>query len=207
MGGFGQWQLKDGVWISKNDHNTQARPTSHLDELSQGKAPNWIVRSGTTEKRKLDNLRKFDKPSEHQIKQLEKEDEEAARKRLDVTPVVHETKRDLESGKIRVHPGVLRNLNKKYYEKVVPFTSVEEGGITHIIPQQDEPITTTKSPEELYSELKKKFESQQEEKVIASIGRSEPGGMAPPIEEKDLIEGSIQSVKVNRAKFRGRTIT
>ena len=204
--GFGQWELKDGVWVSKNSHTTQAQPTDRSKSLLQGKAPFGLVRTGTTEQRKLDNLRRYDKPSEDQIKKLQREDEEETRKRLDVAPVVGEAKKDLESGKIRIHPGVLHNLNKKHYDKVVPFSSVQDGEITHIVPQDktEQPEIKGKSPEELYAEMKKQFPT--EERVTASIGMSQPGNLAPMVEERDLVEGAMQTVKGNRAKFRGRTI-
>jgi ribosomal protein L9 len=203
-----KWELKDGEWIARDKHNTQEQPTDRSKDILEGNAPNYFIKTGTTEQRKKDNLRRFDKPSERQIRQLEKEDEEEVRKRTDITPVVHETKKDLESGKIRIHPGVLHNLNKKYYEKVNPHSSVtDEHGVTHILPQNVAASITqgAKSPEDLYEEMKKSFN--EEHKVTASLGQTMPGNLTPQIEEKDLIEGAMQSVKVNRGKFRGRTIT
>lgn len=173
-----KWRLVGGI-LTPMDTAAQDSPLPESKTegiLETGQAPGYVVKHGEW---KRDLLRRFDKPSDSQIKGYEKEDEEEKRKRTDITPVVKEAKKDLETGKIQIHPGVLHGLNNKGYDKVVPFTSeVDERGVTHVVP----------------------------EKVKVEMGKTMEGTAPPMIEEKDLIEGSLQAVKVNRAKFRGRTI-
>ena len=202
---FGKWKLIDGVWVSTSQHSTQSAPQSR--GITPGQAPGYRILHGIAQ-RKKDNLRKYDKPSEEQIAKLMQEDEAAIKAQNDVTPVVKETKQDIASGKIKIHPGVLHNLNGKYYEKVVPTSNVtDDRGVIHIIPR-DKAIEKGvdpgyKTPEELYERMKR--DMPQEEIIQASIGKTEAGNL-PAIEEKDLIESSLQAVKTNRGAFRGRTI-
>lgn len=123
-----KWSLVNGAWVLNNPStaNGQSEPISR--GITPGQAPNFSIKHGEY---KRDNLRRFDKPSESQIKALEREDEEATKKAIDVEPIVMQSKKDLQIGKIRISPDVLRERDKK----ITPFTSVEdERGVTHVIP-------------------------------------------------------------------------
>ena len=123
-----KWLLLNGAWVLQNPStaNGQLEPISR--GITQGHAPGFVIKHGEY---KRDNLRKFDKPSESQIKALEREDEEATKKALDVEPIVYESKRDLQIGKIRISPDVLKERDKR----IVPFKAIEdERGITHVVP-------------------------------------------------------------------------
>lgn len=123
-----KWSLINGAWVLNNPStaNGQTEPISR--GITPGQAPNFTIKHGEY---KNDNLRRFDKPSESQIKALEREDEEATKKAIDVEPVVIQARKDLQIGKIRISPDVLRERDKK----ITPFTSVEDDrGVTHVIP-------------------------------------------------------------------------
>lgn len=206
---MGHFILKSGKFVPADAHTT-GEPVAR--GITPGHPPAGVIRNGLMDRLRAENLRKYDKASEQQIKDLVRQDEEELRKQNDVTPIVRQSKKDLESGKLRIEPGVLAGLNGKNYNKVVPFSSIQdERGITHVLPQDKVPVEgpitcSSQEIEALYQEMKAKLGSEKNEIVQASVGRAEAGNL-PAIEEKDLIEGSIQAVKGNRAGFRGKTIT
>lgn len=124
-----RWSQVNGVWTCKNPSTTdRTEPISHGIPLD-GKAPGIVIKHGQW---KLDNKRKFDKPTERDIKKLEDEDDARRAKTMDIEPVVMEAKKDLESGKIRVDGECLREADKR----ITPFGHVtDERGVTHVLPR------------------------------------------------------------------------
>ena len=197
----GKWELIDGVWVSKSAHNTTAQPTDR--PIYHGQAPGVIIRHGLMDRIRKDNQRRFDKPTEAQIKALEQEDAEASR--VPTEEIVRDTKRDLESGKIKIDPRVLHGLRGNNYEKVVPHGHItDERGVTHILPKDklQEISQDYKTPEDLYQRMKSEAPP---EKVDFQIGPATEGNIGGP-SQGTVIESSLTKAKLEgRDKFRGRT--
>lgn len=121
----GKWRLKDGILVPMD---TAAELSSPPESKPMDGAPMYAIKHGEWKK---DALRKFDKPSDSQIRSLIREDEEKKQKEMDTEPLIKQTKRDLETGKIKIHSGVLNDINKR----VNPHgAEVDSRGVTHIVP-------------------------------------------------------------------------
>lgn len=120
------WRLIDGVWKKFNLHRVEDEPP--MRGIEYGKPPGGIIRGPN-----LDRFRRFDRPSDSQIKSLEREDEERFKKEVDPTPAIEEAIEGLKIGKIQISSDVIDEKNKQ----IKPFGSVQdERGRTQILPQE-----------------------------------------------------------------------
>lgn len=187
----GHWTLINGKWVAQDEHSL-GQPTSR--GIEAGSPPAGITRS-----RVRSNQRRFDLPSDNQIKALEKEDNDKIKAIYDSEKIVNETKIDLKTGKIKVDPKVLEN------RRIKPFGYItDERDITHIIPRENMPIK--EEYPKTVEEIKEYYSKQEKEKVI--IEPPSEGQLLSdqrPIEMKDLISRAINQVNTDRSSTRGRT--
>ena len=181
-------QNPDGTWTPV-DH--AARDTGRTEPINRGLsgAPNFKIGTG---KWKFDaKLRKFDKPNDSQIRSLMQEDEEKRKKEMDTEPLIRQTKKDLEAGKIRIHPGVLSDINKR----VLPHgTETDSHGVTHIVP-------IDKLTPEKYAEAKQSIKPE----VSATVNPPTEGNLGGD-SFGTVIERSITRAKLEgRDNLRGKT--
>lgn len=143
---FGHYTLVNGVWVRKGQgEHLNAEPPDRSASLAEG-APAVHV---PTPKPKV--FRKFDAPSEHDIKRRMKEDDDERAKITDVTPLVYQTKKDLESGKIQVDDRVLNQREKRFNANT---SIVDEKGRIHVLPLEAVTEEIRKESERNESKLK-----------------------------------------------------
>lgn len=200
-----KWTLKDGVFIPVDGHTT-GEPVNKMN-WSEGRAPSFKIGTGEWKK---DSKRRYDKPSESQIKALERKDDEELKKQTDITPVINQSKKDLQSGKIRIDPDVLRNLKKtnkgEKYDTIDPFTSVQDGEIIHIVRKDKAPIETIQEKETVEQYYERMKNNLPVEQIPFQIGRTEIGNLPAPSQQ--VFENKAINVIKNfgRDAFKGRTI-
>ena len=203
----GNWELINGAWVAKSKHNTGTEPVSRGIDFAGGKAPGYVIKLNGVENRRRENLRKFDKPNETQINALMKADDEERAKERDITPIIRESKKDLESGKLRVSPDVLNERDKR----VVPFASVVDSrGITHVLPIHkvpEEEAPSKLSIEQKYEQLKKELAIERASvQQIGSPHNVNVPSHEPNVDQKTIIDNAMDAVRRNRDQTRGRTI-
>ena len=223
-----KWVHKNGAWVLVNPSTTDRSEPIIRGVPLDGKAPAISIKHGAW---KSDKYRKYDKPTEADIKKLEKEDDDRRKKELDIEPTVMEAKRELQSGKLRVDEECLKESDKR----IVPFGSVtDERGITHVVPKYKLPaseqakqfdiksISPDVSPEQLndgkrgegpklsIEEWKAIFLAELEEKkkkegtVSVTMGRTMMGNGGP--NPGDQIKRMMNyAVNANREDLRGKT--
>lgn len=186
-----RWQRnKDGSWSPVDRAAMEAHVDGQQGPITRGidGPPNYSIKNGEW---KRDSMRRFDKPSDSQIQSLMKEDEEKRKKEMDTEPLIRQTKKDLEAGKIRIHPGVLSDINKR----VLPHAAeVDSRGITHIVP-------VDKLTPEKYAEVKGTIKPE----VSAEV-RPPSEGNLPSDSFGTVIERSLTRAKLEgRDNLRGKT--
>ena len=178
----------DGTWTPRD---TAAQDSGQTAPTSRGLtgAPNFKIGDGNWKRDA--KFRKFDKPSDSQIRSLIREDEEKKQKEMDTTPLIHQTRRDLESGKIKIHAGVLSDINKR----VNPHGAIKDSrGITHIVP-------VDKLSPECYNEAKQAIKPE----VSATVNPPTEGNLGGD-SFGTVIERSITRAKLEgRDNLRGKT--
>ena len=181
-------QNPDGTWTPVDTAATQSGQIAPTNRGITG-APNFKI--GTGSWKRDAKLRRFDKPNDSQIKSLMREDDEKRKKEMDTEPLIRQTRWDLESGKIRVHPGVLSDINKR----ILPHTSVEDSrGITHIVP-------VDKLTPEKYAEVKQSIKPE----ISASVNPPTEGNLGGD-SFGTVIERSLTRAKLEgRDNLRGKT--
>ena len=182
----GKWRLKDGILVPMD---TAAELSSPPESKPMDGAPMYAIKHG--EWKRDAKFRKFDKPSDSQIRSLIREDEEKKQKEMDTEPLIKQTKKDLETGKIRIHPGVLSDINKR----VLPHGAVEDHrGVTHIVP-------IDKLSPEKYEEVK----GMTKPEVSATVNPPQEGNL-PGDSFGTVIERSLTRAKLEgRDNLRGKT--
>ena len=188
---YGKWKYIDGKgWIAQDEHTIKFEPDTR--GITPGHPPGFKILHGEYKK---DNLRKFDKPDDTQIKQLQKEDEQ--KDKLDIGQIVEESKKDLESGKIKIEEGVLANLNKNKYERVNAFAPiVDDRGITHIMPAHK-----AQTIEQIYESQKLQLKV---DPVTIALNAPTEGNIQSKISQSDFINEGFEAVKGKRNDFKGR---
>ena len=126
-----KWRITNGRLVpAPGQEHWGATPPEPVG-LTPGEPPH--VHVGAAHRK--DN-RRFDKPSESQIKDIEREDQAYFDAQVDIGAVHAEVKKDLASGKIQIDPSVIDSQSGR----VTPFGSVEEpDGVTRIVPQNKVP--------------------------------------------------------------------
>ena len=181
-------QNPDGTWTPVD--------TAALDSGRQGPQIRGITgapayKIGTGQWKRDAKLRRFDKATDSQIRSLIQEDEAKKKREMDTEPLIRQTKKDLETGKIRIHPGVLSDINKR----VLPHgTEVDSRGVTHIVP-------IDKLTPERYAEVKQSIKPE----VIATVNPPTEGNLGGD-SFGTVIERSLTRAKLEgRDNLRGKT--
>lgn len=168
---YGKWQLINGTWIRQDVHSSN-EPTKR--GIIDGYAPAGFVHTAL----KYEKNRRFDKPSDDEIRRAQNEDNEYTNKAIDITSTVRESKQDLQSGKIKIESNVIDDSNKR----IRPFSSVtDDRGVIHIIPQEKVQVQ------------------------LAQPTNASPLPGEKVVEMKDMIEGAWDKVRTNRSETRRRT--
>lgn len=184
-----KWQRNpDGSWTPRDTAAADSGQTAPQSRGIDG-APNYAIRNG--EWKRDAKLRRFDKPNDSQIRSLMQEDEAKRKKEMDTEPLIRQTKKDLESGKIRVHPGVLSDINKR----VLPHAAEVDGrGVTHIVPIE-------KLTPEKYAEVKGTITPEVTAEVKPPSEGSLGGDSFGTVIERSLTRAKLEG----RDNLRGKT--
>lgn len=81
------------------------------------------------------DTRRFDKPSDSQVRHLIEEDEAYFAKQTGIGTAVTEASQELREGTMQIDSSVIDETNKR----ILPFGSVQDGKVTRIVPQSKVP--------------------------------------------------------------------
>ena len=181
---MGSWKLIGSKWVINSEHTTQLEPTTR--GITIGKPPAGFVHEGKKD------LRRYDKPSDSEIRHAMEEDEQIYKKQLDVNGIVNDAQMGLSSGKIKIDKEVI-NENDRRINNYGSIT--DERGITHILPKYKLPQLTQQSNvinPVIASEKGVSF-IEDKERVEIKIGRPEPCNLPERTNIKKLEQLAIDA--------------
>jgi hypothetical protein len=177
---MGKWRLIGGAWVISDEYTHQNEPTIH--GITPGQPP-----AGFVHEIKKD-LRRYDKPSDSEIRRAVEEDEKYYKDKLNTDGIVQDAKKGLESGQIKIDPEVIDEREKKINNH---GSVVDERGITHILPKYKLPV----------EESKVNF-TENEESVSITLGRAESGNLPERTNIKKLEQLAIDAARRGENKHK-----
>lgn len=202
---FGAWKYdaKLGKFVAASSYNETAEPVSR--GITVGSPCGGTIHNpGHLTLAERLRQRYFDKPTESQIRGYVEEDKTKSQ----MEQVVRESKKDLESGKMRINLEVLNARDKK----IIPFSHVtDDRGITHILPVDKARAYSEQDLRNLENQTRKELEEKIARTEIKIPGQSMrvemPRDCPPPAgevvqPERHFIDAGIEAVKQGNHKHR-----
>lgn len=195
-----RFKLVDGIFVPADSH-TSGTPESKMEYGVYGQGPATHVKSSPSI---ADKFRKFDRPSESEIKSAILEDEQITKNQIGFMDAFTSAKKDLESGKLRIANDVINSYNKS----IKPFSSiVDSSGVTHIVTTEVanryQPAPRATDPEQYAREERIRFLQSKSEDVAVKIESPTEGSIPSNVTFKEVEQKALDATK-NRTN-KGRT--